>query len=92
MFRANKQALRRMKLEELVAKMEQIEEQSALTLHEYPAGHTIERQRLILAIAKQVKAHLLDQLAAGSREASTGGGVIKVAVVDGREASANGCR
>lgn len=60
-------SLRRLKLEELIAKMQQIEEQVALTLHEYPHGHTIERQRLVLAIAKQVRAHLLDQLRGGQR-------------------------
>lgn len=61
-------ALRRMKLEELIAKIEQIEEQVSLTLHEYPRGHTIERQRLVLAIARQVRTHLSDQLAAGGRK------------------------
>jgi hypothetical protein len=58
-----------MKLEELIGKIEQIEEQVHLTLHEYPRGHTIERQRLVLAIAKQIRAHLTDQLAAGERKA-----------------------
>lgn len=60
--------LRRMKLEELIFKMQQIEEQVALTLDEYPHGHTLERQRLVLAIAKQVRAHLADQLTAGDRK------------------------
>jgi hypothetical protein len=55
-------SLRRLKPEELLSKIEQIEEQVALTLHEYPHGHTIERQRLILAIAKQIRSHLMDQL------------------------------
>lgn len=64
-------ALRRMKLEELIAKIEQIEEQVSLTLHEYPRGHTIERQRLVLAIARQVRTHLSDQLAAGGRKPVT---------------------
>jgi hypothetical protein len=59
--------LRRLKLEELISKLEQIEEQVSLTLHEYPHGHTIERQRLVLAIAKQVRSHLKDQLRAGQR-------------------------
>src|SRR5687767_13102197 len=63
-----KNTLRRMKLEELIGKIEQIEEQVQLTLHEYPRGHTIERQRLVLAIAKQIRAHLTDQLAAGGRK------------------------
>jgi hypothetical protein len=64
----NAAALRRLKLEELLAKVEQIEEQARLTLDEHPQGHTIERQRLILAIARQVRAHLADQLAGGERE------------------------
>ena len=66
---SQKHNLRRMKLEELIGKIEQIEEQVHLTLHEYPRGHTIERQRLVLAIAKQIRAHLTDQLAAGARKA-----------------------
>jgi hypothetical protein len=61
-------AVRRMKLEELIFKMQQIEEQAALTLHEYPRGHTVERQRLVMSIAKQVRAHLMDQVAEGERE------------------------
>lgn len=60
---------RRLKLEELIAKIEQIEQQAALTLHEYPNGHTVERQRLVLAIARQVRSRLVDQLEAGEREA-----------------------
>jgi hypothetical protein len=63
-------ALRRLKLEELIAKMLQIEEQAALTLHEYPHGHTVERQRLVLAIARQVRSHLQDQLNTGTRVAA----------------------
>ena len=58
-----------MKLEDLISKMQQIEEQVSLTLHEYPRGHTVERQRLVLAIARQVRAHLMDQAKAGGREA-----------------------
>jgi hypothetical protein len=61
-------ALRRMKLEDLLSKLEQIEQQASLTLREYPNGLTLERQRLILAIAKQVQAHLRDQLREGGRE------------------------
>lgn len=61
-------ALRRMKLEDLLSKLEQIEQQASLTLREYPNGLTLERQRLILAIAKQVQAHLRDQLREGARE------------------------
>jgi hypothetical protein len=61
-------ALRRLKLEDLLAKLEQIEEQARLSLDEYPQGHPLERQRLIVAIARQMKAHLSDQLVAGERE------------------------
>lgn len=61
-------ALRRMKLEELLSKLEQIEQQAALTLREYPSGLTLERQRLILGIAKQVQAHIRDQIREGTRE------------------------
>jgi hypothetical protein len=60
-------SLRRLKLEELLLKIEQIEEQVTLTLHEYPHGHTIERQRLVLAIARQIRSHLRDQLRGGTR-------------------------
>ena len=60
---------RRLRLEELIVKIEQIEQQAALTLHEYPNGHTVERQRLVIAIAKQVRSRLVDQLEAGEREA-----------------------
>jgi len=56
-----------MKLEELIAKIAQIEEQAALTLDEYPRGLTVERQRLIVGIAKQIRAHLQDQVKAGER-------------------------
>ena len=64
-----KRTLRRLRLEELISKMEQIEEQVALTLNEYPHGHTIERQRLVLAIARQIRSHLLDQVRSGQRVA-----------------------
>ena len=61
-------ALRRMRLEELITKLEQIEQQAALTLDEYPLGLTVERQRLILALAKQLQSHLRDQLRQGARD------------------------
>lgn len=64
-------AYRRLKLEQLVTKIQQIEQQAVLTLHEYPNGHTVERQRLIMAIARQVRSHLLDQLEAGERQPLT---------------------
>lgn len=60
--------LRRIKLEDLLVKVQQIEEQATLTLSEYPHGHTVERQRLIMAIAKQIRSHLSDQLRLGERE------------------------
>ena len=65
-------ALRRMKLEELLIKLEQIEQQAALTLDEYPRGLIIERQRLILAIAKQLQSH--EGPIARRPEARSGGG------------------
>lgn len=74
-----------MKLEELIAKMQQIEEQVSLTLHEYPRGHTIERQRLVLAIAKQVRAHLTDQAQGGQREAIPTAAETHLRVVNGDE-------
>lgn len=59
-----------MKLEELLAKIEQIEQQATLTISESPNGPlTVERQRLIVGLAKQMQAHLRDQLRAGQREA-----------------------
>lgn len=61
-------SLRRIKLEDLLSKVEQIEQQANLTLTEYPHGHTVERQRLIMAIAKQIRSHLSDQLRVGNRE------------------------
>jgi hypothetical protein len=56
-----------MKLEELIAKVAQIEEQASLTLSEYPRGLTVERQRLILGISKQIRSHLEDQMRDGER-------------------------
>lgn len=47
-----------MNLQDLIAKMQQIEQQVALTLHDYPAGWVEERQKLIAAVAKQVRTHL----------------------------------
>jgi hypothetical protein len=65
-------SLHRLKLEELLSKIEQIEEQVVLTLQEYPHGHTIERQRLVLAIARQIRSHLKDQVRGGTRVAVLG--------------------
>lgn len=61
--------IRRLKLEDLIVKLAQIEEQASLTLEEYPRGLTVERQRLIIGIAKQARSHLEDQLKRGSRVA-----------------------
>ena len=60
-------AIRRLKLEELLAKLQQIEEHAALTLDEYPRGLALERQRLIVALAKQMQTHLRDQFRQGER-------------------------
>jgi hypothetical protein len=60
--------LRRLKLEDLLAKVEQIDQQANLTLTEWPHGHTVERQRLIMAIAKQIRSHLQDQVRMGERQ------------------------
>lgn len=60
--------LHRIKLEELAAKLAQIEEQANLTLHEYPHGLSIERQRLIITLAKQLRQHVEDQLRVGPRK------------------------
>ena len=67
MFLPRSLELRRMKLEELVTKLEQIEQQASLTLAEYPHGLTVERQRLIMGLARQLRAHLRDQLRHGGR-------------------------
>lgn len=57
-----------MKLEELAAKLAQIEEQANLTLDEYPHGLAVERQRLIVTLAKQLRQHVEDQLRLGPRK------------------------
>lgn len=56
-----------MKLEEIVTKLEQIEQQAALTISEYPHGLTVERQRLIVGLARQLRMHVRDQLRQGKR-------------------------
>ena len=60
-------AIRRLKLEEMLTKLQQIEQQAALTLDEYPRGLALERQRLIVALAKQMQTHLRDQFRHGER-------------------------
>lgn len=47
-----------MKQQELIAKLEQIEEQARLTLEEYPKILTRERQRMIIALAKYIRSEL----------------------------------
>ena len=59
--------LRRMRLDEMLRKLEQIERQAQLTAAEHPHGLPIERQRLIIAIARQLRTHLKDQLRQGAR-------------------------
>lgn len=61
--------IRRLRLEDLIAKLEQIEAHATLTLNEYPNAHAPERQRLIITIAKQLQTHLKDQLHHGERAA-----------------------
>jgi len=62
-------APRRMSLEDLIAKLGQIEEHASLALSEHPRGQILPRMRLILGIAKQARLHLQNQLSAGERAA-----------------------
>lgn len=47
--------------DELVSKLEQIEEQARLTLEEFPKRLTRERQRMIIALAKYIRSELTDR-------------------------------
>ena len=47
--------------DELVSKLEQIEEQARLTLEEFPKRLTRERQRMIIALAKYIRSELSDR-------------------------------
>jgi hypothetical protein len=47
--------------QELVSKLRQIEEQARLTLEEFPKTLTRERQRMIIALAKHIRAELEDR-------------------------------
>ena len=47
--------------DELISKLEQIEEQARLTLEEFPKNLTRERQRMIIALAKYIRANLQDR-------------------------------
>jgi hypothetical protein len=59
-----------MKPEEIIAKLSQIEDQAALTLSEYPHGLTVERQRLIVGLAKQLRSHVQDLVRKSARHAA----------------------
>lgn len=47
-----------MNQQELIQKLQQIEEQARLTLEEFPKRLTRERQRMIIALAKYIRAEL----------------------------------
>ena len=47
--------------EELISKLKQIEEQAVLTLEEFPKSLTRERQRMIIALAKHIRADIEDR-------------------------------
>lgn len=49
-----------MERDELLSKLELIEEQARLTLDEYPQHLTRERQRMIIALIKQLRWELTD--------------------------------
>jgi hypothetical protein len=59
-----------MKLPDRVAKLEQIQQQAQLTLEAYPRHLTRERLRMIIALARQLRAAMLEdaQLARRSPE------------------------
>jgi hypothetical protein len=61
-----------MNLEEIIKKLTQIEEQAELTLSEYPQRLTVERLRLILGLARQLRAHAQDELRYAARGANDG--------------------
>ena len=49
-----------MELEELLSKLDLIEEQARLTHDEYPKHLTKERQRMIIALVKHIRWEVLD--------------------------------
>ena len=51
-----------MTLHEIADKLAQIQEQAALTVSEYPGGLAIERQNLIIALVRQLRSHIEDDL------------------------------
>jgi len=52
---------RAMNEEELISKLRQIEEQARLTLEEFPKNLTRERQRMIIALARYIRADIEDR-------------------------------
>ena len=42
----------------MLGKLNQLEEQAELSVNEYPKGMGVERQRLVLALTKFLKAHV----------------------------------
>jgi len=50
-----------MNQEELISKLDQIEEQAQLTLEEFPKNLTRERQRMIIALAKYIRSELVER-------------------------------
>jgi hypothetical protein len=55
--------------EELLSKLELIEEQARLTLDEFPRHITKERQRMIISLAKNIR-WLLSEVAGADAEAT----------------------
>ena len=58
-----------METEELLSKLELIEEQARLTLDEFPRHLTKERQRMIISLAKNIR-WLLSEVAAPDAEST----------------------
>jgi hypothetical protein len=64
----NETTLRRMTLEQLISKLEQIEQQAQFTIREYPGTLALDRQRLIIGLARQLQIQIQDQLRGGARD------------------------
>ena len=58
-----------MEIEELLSKLELIEEQARLTLDEYPRHLTKERQRMIISLAKNIR-WMLSEVGASDAEST----------------------
>jgi len=56
--------------EELLSKLDLIEEQARLTLEDYPQHLTKERQRMIIALAKHIRWSLADPAVGDDPEAT----------------------